>query len=388
MTEHGATAVNLVRWQKPRGGPIGTRLLSLRDQIVRRPLVPWGRDIISAIGAVATTGSRSAESMTLGMRYANNAALVASYCGHYAAAGVICHAQIDAISREIMRTGNEQVCTLAFDPWINLGRLKTLDGDIAGAMKQFAAVYSQIGSPCTIGPGAIAGPMREQLRDSSTDISHVARSAYYIDSVRALFRCAQYERVLDFLDVDWIAVPPSLALTLSEALVVALGRLGRIDDAMAIARQYIHSQDPWARLVMRTRLAELLLTDDSPERAARTLSTVARACFALRLFEKPRLDTIPIAQTVSTLLQALGDAAGKLLADEALRGARFLDDEVLQIELLSFLVAGGYGLDDDLDSLTKETSYVRFCSVPETRMTSQTIIDLSSAVLSWLDQDI
>ncbi len=159
-----------------------------------------------------------------------------------------------------------------------------------------------------------------------------------VDTLRALLANRRFEDVLAFAAERPADGVDHLEPIVAEAELVALGRLQRLDEALARVDGYARRADSWERIVIRLREAELLVAAGVEDRARRVIARLIDVCSRVDLAAKAR---VPFLLPIEHLLRIawsldLADEALSL-AEAAYKAAQRLEDEPLQAGLLRLL---------------------------------------------------
>jgi hypothetical protein len=290
------------------------------------------------------------------IRCGNNAGLIHTHSGRLDAAEALCRAQLAWLRREAARTGHPELLALVVQPWVNIGRLRGMTGAPAEALARFREVeactphaVSVVGTDHIPGEAwALAGPPLEEME-------HLGRMVLVVDSLRVLLAARRFTDVVDFPFADVARSGRRLGRFLAEAECVALGRLGRVDEALARADSYRGEARAWDRVVAHLRWAELLVLAGDPEAARPVLASLLNLSRRVTLPREPDVAILLILHHLLKLALALDPTPEAVaLGEELLAAARRADDEVLTIDLLRLL-----GHDAELGRLLASTGYAR-----------------------------
>jgi tetratricopeptide (TPR) repeat protein len=203
----------------PGGAPT---LFADAGRLLRTNFATW---IAAAEAQLGAGESRSAERLAAA---GNTMALRCVHYGQPAAAETLCRAQLDWLA--VRAPSSVSGARLAIAPWINLGRLASLRGDVDEALRHF-----RIGPP--VGehpPVATLGPLSVTRQDwiaalaQPPDMTAAVERGAVLETLKALLRSGRYEMAL-FVETSELA----LAEALAEARVIAFAALGRHTEALA-----------------------------------------------------------------------------------------------------------------------------------------------------------
>ena len=346
--------------------PPGKRLLLPTDQIARKPLRAWSRDLASRL---ARGGAEAESAGGVVAACANNAALILAHAGDTGAARALCMQHI-AWGQERAAAGDAEALTWTVQPWVNLGRLGTLaQGDVDEALERFAAPLAFARRR----PGPSAPPLHTAVhrmleRDGAKALDLFAL-VYVVDSTRALLSSGRYEDVLAF------RLPPDASGSgarhrLAEARIVALTYLSRHGEAEAEARACISETASWSKLVFYLRWAEILASSGRLADAGAVAAPLTSLCLRL----SPTIGALPpsevspllvlarIAQVAADLGCERRDVEG--LRQATLRAAVRAEDLVLEWELVRLGLQVALPPERDrcasrLDEIASATAYAR-----------------------------
>jgi len=342
----------------------GERLLTPADQVARRPLVSWAEELGERVGGARAQADAGFDVAACGevIRCGNNAGLIHTHCGRLSEAEAICEAQMEWLRRQAARTGHPELVALVVQPWINVGRLRGMTGSPAVALAHFRQVHACTPhAASTVGADTIAGGAWALTGSSDEELDRFGRTVLVVDSLRVLLAARRFAEILDFEFRGVAGTGRRLALFLAEAECVALGRLGRVDEALARVQAYRGDARAWDRVVAHLRWAELLVMAGEPDGARPVLDALMQLSRRVTLPREPDVAILLIIHQIVKLSFALGPSPEALtLAEELLAAARRAEDEVLTIDLLRLLSQhGGAKHRAELDRLLDTTGYIR-----------------------------
>jgi|RhiMethySRZTD1v2_1073278.scaffolds.fasta_scaffold477237_2 tetratricopeptide (TPR) repeat protein len=269
--------------------------LLLEDRLIRPPLQEWARWIRSGLEEEL---ARKERDFCRVASLLNLAALVETSCGNLANGRAICEAELSWLS-ELVAQGyrRAEISGLAFQPWINIGRLLRLEGRIDEALQYFAIVMSRpVDLPLFLGPYSITGEDWEQL--VSPEVLGKLWNIYIVDSLKSYFRARQFVSALRFIArLRELPVGSSANLVL-EGEVLSHAGLGDYERAYALAKSS-GDQEPLGILVFILYEASCSVALNELERGdslARDLSS---------FITLGGLDSLPLPTTLQ-FLKALG----------------------------------------------------------------------------------
>lgn len=263
---------------------------------------------------------------------ANNASLVLAHAGDRAGARAVCDAQIAWVARAGEQ--NPDLRIYAVQPWLNLGRLRLLEGDRAGALEHFTAIDPR---PALVRFGELEVP------DGAWERARVTRAhrcaMFAVDTLRTLLGGGEVAAARAFVE-ELADHASGVALdVLADARLAALMLGGETSAAVALAVA-LAKDDPSVRgAAFATRLVEALLLADDREQAS--LACDALAGRLARLASEAPADLFLgfLFGRGAELARLLGrDDLARRLGLAALSTARAIGDEVLAIESSDGLV--------------------------------------------------
>jgi hypothetical protein len=346
---------------------ISTTLLLPGDRLPREPLGAWaerlGAQMDRSMGDVRQT--RRLAGLVAGI--SNNAALIAAHEGRREVARVLCQGQITWQYRLARRSRDIAIAAHGIQPWVNLGRLEALAGDVEAALERFAPLASYRGSGwITFGRVRVHGTLWSALSASQEGLLQALDTMYVVDSLRALLMNRRFEETLAFVAGLEADLNEGLRLGAAEAVVVAACSLGDTDRARDAAARAARETRGWSQAVFRLRLAETLACAGSVNRARDHLRPVLAAMRQVSAEKKREPNKLLVLLRLAGACAevGLGDDAGQL-AREAYDGARAARDEVFEIESLRLLStwtppSRGAQWRDALARLEESTRYTRY----------------------------
>ena len=345
------------------------QLVMMHERVVRRPLGFWAEELRAELEAWSRQDPSTLGTRTALMRIANATALIEAHEGQNKGARKTCWATLHWLgSHAAAEAQNDSdASSLALQPWVNLGRLHSLEGRLEAALTHFGRLLPYLRDEMVrLGPVGIGGGHFRADTATCRRVTGIVRASYVLDSLKALLRAREYGRLLTFgKEVEayrWSTVE----VFLREAQLVAMARLGD-ETVLALASEYERESSSWERLVYRLRRAQALAAFGHVDRAADVAMSLAPVAIALCESARLNLTALLLAQQAAHLLEDIGhseQASGISIA--ALSAARRLHDEPSEIELLRFLNASAPDSrasslrSTQLAEITSRTGYVQF----------------------------
>ena len=271
----------------------------------------------------------------------NQVALVFAEAGEPDRARHVCLAQLDLCAEHHARTADPRTIVVALQPWVNLGRLRALTGDWAGALPHFGIAAAMTdGTPLRLGPLHIDPSAWSLVINTVPDAAAVATSLEIADVTKALLRAGRAELLRPWL-TRWLANPDARTRPiLLEARIVYGLFLRRWTDAgrLAAAGRARADATPFLRLVfgyhelLADAGAEAHAVDGLIERGRRLADAVAGLVGAAATTP---YDGARLTAELADLLGRLGaDRDAATLLDAAAGMAAAEPDEPLHARLL------------------------------------------------------
>ncbi|HEX8695753.1 MAG TPA: hypothetical protein VF746_25280 [Longimicrobium sp.] len=343
----------------------GVRLLTVNEQPARRPLGAWAEDLSGSLATALAEPDVIGRARTV-TGCGNNASLILAHAGRLDDAERVVRAQVAWLQAGADRTGEGALLALALQPWINLGRLHALRGHAAAALRHYAEVRAcRMDAPVSLAGRAIIPAHWKAAGWEPAGLERFARTAWAIDGLRVLLAAGRWAEVREMADGDAERGAGGAAAFLREARWIALGREGRVDVALAQVEPAVRAGSVWDRMVAHVRRAELLLLAGDETSAAGTLGELVAVFGRMGGLEGLQLPALLIVQALAALaVLHVPSAAARTLAGRVAAGARRLDDEVMEIEILRLLAASDRPAErarraDELRRRTDATGYAR-----------------------------
>jgi hypothetical protein len=333
------------------GVTVARYTLTPHEQTVRLPLDAWADEVRALLGDANDELSQ----LTF---CGNNASLVLAHAGDWDRARAICEAQIARVMREPASR-----LVYAVQPWINLGRLRLLEGDPAVALLHYGALDPRRG-PTRFGELVVPSDAWDDV-----GVTAAQRAALYVvDVVRVFLRQrddAALSRFVEELtdhvtgEAEDVLVDARLALATLQGettFSITLGSaLAKEDDTLRGDAYLIRAVEALVRIGDRTSAASAC-----ESLAARLLRrALARSSGLFLGFLRRRAAELSILAGAPEL--------GRELHRSALVAARFVRDEILEIECLDDLLPlepGDTRFRAARDAVRGRTLYRRFRNAP------------------------
>lgn len=315
---------------------ISTALLLPQDRIAREPLDSWAVRLAAALKRCRERVRTAREFSGIVSGITNNVALMVLHGGDPRASRTLCRAQLRWQSRHARRSHDPEVAGNCVPPWVNLGRLESLDGAWQAALDRFAALMRYEGDG-----GILLGTTRVRFARGAaggprTPFESGLAAAYVIDSLRALLVNGRFAEVVAFAGEDaaghrwWRA----------EATAVAACRLGDFDLADRTLGDALREARGWARAIFKLRRAEVIACAGDPERAAHVLRPVAATMAQVSPAVKGQLQSLYVLLRLAQACAEAGlNAEAAALGRDVYEGGCAAGDEVFRIEGLRILAA-------------------------------------------------
>lgn len=271
----------------------------------------------------------------------NNAGLIEVYRGDFRSAEEVCKLQLRWAGRLAEKHGVAQVGEFALQPWINLGRLRRMEGDHEAALSHFAlAVDVLAGKPIYLGTLTVDAEAWQANEHSGTWID-VLKNVYIVDSVKTYLGAKNLSGAEAFLRRARALIGDEQNLLLDEMELIVLARLDRPGDTAAVLGRDIWSGGSFSKLLRATYRAGLYAAAGGNLEQPRHLVKELVA----RVLRADNFDN-PADQRIVRYLHHLGGLAFQLDLDElagkiwhlGLRAAHNLDDVPLRLAFLDALL--------------------------------------------------
>lgn len=354
----------------------------------RHDIDDWANQLRRALDARAAWPRDSVEHLARVIGSTNAIALLEAHRGDLAAATRICDAQLRLVVRH-PRSAELAVARHAVNPWLNLGRLASLRGDVAEALGRFAVFHPRTGPRLRVGELTLGRRALNELLQNEIAFPDFAARLWVVESLRTLVRARDGAALRAFV-ADPAArraahsAGAGVEAILAEAGVARAMMEGDFDTAGRDAEALAQRAGGIPQLVFALRTIESR-SACGRRGGAGTTRRLARARPVLQAL----LDTQspPLVATALALHAAqIAAAAGRPrvawhLADEALQAAARQRDQVLRHAALALLAtlpgAGAARAQAALLQLRASTGYHLIRGMPAARSPA-----LTSAIAS------
>jgi hypothetical protein len=320
-------------------GPSPRDFLLVHDRPARKPLQDWAGEVLRAVASLDPDGDDPAALSTC----LNVGALIEASCGRSENAHHLCDVQLAWLDR--LSAGHRDpagVLVLAFQPWVNKGRLHGLHGRADDALRHFSVLADEaVSRPRVLGPCTITPETWTAIVERDPSVQAVLDNIYVVDSLKTFFRSGRYEVAHGFVERQRQVGTEANVDLLLEAQILSLAALGHFDEVVGCADSYSGSSLVGHLVFMLHRgagLSSLGLTRES-------------LAVALELSEFSRvsgLDAIPPPTAVRflALLGRLLDVLGARewahrVHEQGLDLAHRMPDQPSQVAFLDALLGSG-----------------------------------------------
>ncbi|WNF01156.1 hypothetical protein PS467_40345 [Streptomyces luomodiensis] len=163
----------------------------------------------------------------------NLAALVVAHSGDVKTAERLCWLQLEWLARLSSDSGESFILHNTLQPWINVGRLRALQGDADGARRHFLlAEYMRDRRAVQLGPCSILAGAWPLILAAEPEIPGVLWNVYAIDQVKAYMRSGDPARALAVISGLRRVAPPASHPFITEGEILILLRSGRAKEAL------------------------------------------------------------------------------------------------------------------------------------------------------------
>jgi hypothetical protein len=324
---------------------IATALFLAHPETPRREIDEWAVQLRRALAARAAwpAGSRDHVARVIGST--NAAALLEAHRGDLQAADDVCRSQLDWLAAH-PRARRFDVARHALNPWLNLGRLASMRGDVSAALEIFAVLRP---GRRAIRMGVLTLARRRLDAQLKNELGYpdFAAHVYLTESLRTFARAGDAD-ALRAATTDRAMLRAGRRaggngmLLLSEARLLAL----RLDgDFPAVARDATDWRDrtaAHARAVFGVRAADAVIAARSSVRQCdEALRIAEQAIVPLLEAEPPAMLAVSLANHAARLAHAAGrPVLGARVARRAMAAAARTHDVVLRYEALGARALG------------------------------------------------
>ncbi|MEV4740155.1 hypothetical protein [Streptomyces sp. NPDC049555] len=216
--------------------PIPGEFLRHHDRLLRPELEAWAEDLCRELeelkpASASTPGRLDAVSACM-----NKASFVIAATGDMAQAMRLCEFQLAWVAHRARDCSDAGILGHAVQPWINIGRLHALCGDIDRALAHFRlAECLSRRRTAVLGPCRIAAESWPAVTGAGPDLPGVLWNVYALESIKAYLtppRCAELPAVISSLRR---AVPERWHGFITEGEILGLLQQGKARQALARA---------------------------------------------------------------------------------------------------------------------------------------------------------
>ena len=209
----------------------------------------------------------------------NNAALVLAYAGERGWAKQICKREIEWIANMVVGlcpVDAAPLLRLAIDPWVNYGRLLSIEGEGDRARLHFERVFSlNSDSPVDLGAYSMDPDTWKEIKFLDPLIAEVTKAVYVIDSLKSYFQSSDYENALRFIEhVPWTNKTP-LQSVVDEAKLICRSALGFHDQVLAAVAELATTHDVYFQAIQQLYAVESRLSIEPSEEGVETIRKLA-----------------------------------------------------------------------------------------------------------------
>ena len=313
--------------------------LSPQQRLPRRPLLPWAQEWTGWLNSIAIANAPPEDLATC----LNQLALIDFYLGNAARAETLCYDQIRWVDHLASKMARRGLLRIAFDPWINLGRIFRTTGRWQSAIDNFRIVQS-LDQRLSLAIGSIQITCNDwtAICDEDASLRRRLEQIYVLETLKTLLQFAHHEQVDEFL-LTLTDLPESLLPFIREARIASLLASEQFQMGMHLAASYINETSGWERLVHATRLAQFMRARELPgnrELIASVFDGVRHSDPAL--FDLSHVHLAHMATKMALSCKLPNDEIqlfGRLLLNCATK----LDDEPLVLEILQTLASASEG---------------------------------------------
>lgn len=239
------------------GGPSPRDFLLVHDRPARKPLQGWAGEVLRTVASLDPDGDDPAALSTC----LNVAALIEASCGRLDNAHDLCDVQLAWLGRlAAAHRDPAAVLVLAFQPWVNKGRLHGLQGRADDALHHFSVLGDEaVPHPRQLGPCTITPETWMAIVARDPSVQAVLHNVYVLESLKIHFRAGRYELAYGFVERQRQAGSEANVDLLLEAQILSLAGLGRFEEVVGRADSYSGSSLVGHLVFMLHRAAGLYL---------------------------------------------------------------------------------------------------------------------------------
>lgn len=312
----------------------------------RLPLRAWARRVLGELPPSARRPGGWAQ-LTACM---NLAALIEVYRGSPARARELCERQLRWVSGLQRAHGVRATLPLAFAPCINLGRLSRIEGAPDEALARFA-LFAELGRlgagrEVCLGPMVVDASTWAALIGERPALSADAEALHVVESLKTLLAGRDDARTLQFVATCRAEGVSGEVPYLDEAEVIALARLGRHGEALAVTDREAFQRGTYTPLVARLHRAAVLAASGYTLRARDGVEDVFARTPAVDPADIPDQRVLRYVHQVGRMARHVGmEDRARRFFELGLAGSRGFGDEPLELSFLEALLALGAGND-------------------------------------------
>jgi hypothetical protein len=320
----------------PAAPPISQDTLLEVGRVNRPPLLAFARAILDRLGKLGWEPESWPE-VAIGM---NNASLVEALRGEMRRAEQLCLLQLAWAARLVREHGLQTAGDLALQPWVNLGRLRRLEGRHAEARRHFAFLPDlQQGRAIETGPICFDAAAFRELVESRT-LTPFLTTVYVVDTMKTWSGAGDFSGALAFLTEARELVGQAPMPILDELQLITLANLGRYDEAMAVTERPTWQEDGFSKLCKVTYRVSLLAAVRSVEAAAPLAADLTAKVLRAGLEKPSDQRVLRYLHVLATLSGWLGQQEGAVaLLRLGLNASRHFGDVPIELSFLEALLA-------------------------------------------------
>jgi hypothetical protein len=322
--------------------PIFRSILVPQRQLIRLPLAEWATSIREKVDCLLEASHVYKPSIVRELVSCfNQAALVEVYFGRFDRAAMLCESALIWLALARLGRPRDRLYEVAFQPYINMGRLARVRGLWADSLAKFQTVYSVLqGEPVLLGPIDVP-PYALEEDEIGQELDRTLRTVFIVDSLKTLLRAGMYDAAVAFA-LDHIAVARDTVQRqcLIEGHIVGLSALGACNKALQLTETLLHDKGIPNRPVFVFRQAEALTVSKDTARALRVATPLVQ-CF-LQYKNTLSQDALLLLLSFTKLLGSLSSYESvRALAEIGYRSATQRGDVVLRCNFLEVTAEHG-----------------------------------------------
>ncbi|MET9064539.1 hypothetical protein [Streptosporangium sandarakinum] len=215
------------------GNSLAGDFLIDHDRPLRRALDSWAIELCGELSALSAASPLSADRRGATAACMNLAALVVAHAGDLQTAERLCRLQLEWLARLASESGDSSILGDALQPWINVGRLRVLQGDAGGARPHFLlAEHLRDFRPVQLGPCDLPASAWPLVVAADPAIPQVLWNVYAIDQLKAYLRAGDPEGAPGFVSRLRRLTPSDVHRFIDEGEILALLRGGHAEEAL------------------------------------------------------------------------------------------------------------------------------------------------------------